>query len=268
MQNLINRELEVDIPLPGENVGRVLNNENNQELVLKIVNKFQDSLNRGRVLKAARSILNTFEPVTDGIERYYSENFGDPTGVTIQKADVRNKINKSAWINTFDSVYTEVFKPVFADLQGLLGNSTPTEFTNRAQYLIENRLSRYLAPRGHAALQNHYREQADLYGSGFNLVWVKYVRETSQAERRPFCNHYESGLSGNRVHYHVEEVKRWPGEWGHNWEGMIPGTDQDSIFQNGGGYNCLHSFRYEPASNVSKKDRRAAREFLGPGIVV
>ena len=49
---------------------------------------------------------------------------------------------------------------------------------------------------------------------------------------------------------------------GGEWEGQIPGTNKETILNFAGGYNCLHSFEYTDITQVSDKDRAAARREL------
>lgn len=265
---LFRRNLEVEEPIENQQVGRVANSEANRELVIEAFDLFVKSLATPTLQARIDTITDMFTAIAQGVGRHYTRNFGQPSVVTLNEATNVTQMHRSQWTSfTVSGIRFEVVNPVLAEWQDMLGTATLTEFINRTEYLIGDKLVTYVAPRGHAAMQNHYREMSNLFGQGFDLVWVKYVRETSTAERRPFCVAHESGFQGNRTHYHIDEVKNtWP-DWEEpnytgqgNWSGQIAGTNSDTILENGGGYNCLHSFRYVNASEVSPHDRRAARE--------
>lgn len=262
--------LEITTILEGEQVPRVDNNEHNLDILNRAFTTFSDTLVTASFQKRLEVITKSFVPITELTAEYYTEEFGSLTAPALNNAANQTDKTQQDWVGfAFTKIRNEIFRPVLAEWQSMLGTATETEFLNRTLFLIKDKVVNQVQPPAHAFLQNHFRDMSQIFADGFNLVWVRYLRQTSTAERRDFCVHHESSLGGNPKHYHIEEVKNvWPQFEGGKWDGAIPGTDSNNILKNGGGYNCLHSFEYVLGSKVSKADRSRARNLLGPAIIL
>jgi len=271
--------LEFRPPLPGEQVERVADNKHNRDVVFRAMNRFWLDLQTAALKRRINEISETYTRILTVTTRYFGDRFGDPTVSAVSQAQGSTSSNKLNWqeLSNFSSLRSEVFDPAAESLYLGLGDMTRAEYLANAQHRIQNRLNAYLVPLANALLMAHFRELNEIYANSYTLVWIRYIRETSQADRRDFCVKHESGLRGNPIHYHIKEVvELWPqyNEAGFpkavggvtvNWAGMIPGTDAigsreaSPMVQNAGGYNCKHSYQYDLASFVSKKDRARAR---------
>jgi hypothetical protein len=268
VRNILVRELEIQEPTSNENAVRVANNEHNLGVINKAYERFLFHTFTKTLQKKIDTITKEFGPVAEGVAEHYITNIGEPSVMAFNKSVQETKQAQNQWIDySFNGISRDVLNPIPAELQSMLGGATPNEFLKRAEYLFYTKLITTLAPQSHAFLQNHFRNIQDILGQDLNLVWVKYIRQTSSAERRDFCQKHESSFAGNPKHYHIDEVKRdWPNyvepgfpKYGVNWSGAIKGTNSNNILHHGGGYNCLHSFEYVEGNKVSNKDRARAR---------
>lgn len=218
-----------------------------------------DSFNE-RVL----SIGIALEQINEALIEYYENNFGDLSSEAIRQGDAVMQAGGDSLFqavsqqNLYDNIFSPAVDSMFSNMyEGV----TLNQFIQNAEAKVNRRFETYFGPLVASLMQTAFSNVNDIFGNSFKLVWVSYKRRSSSPpERRDFCDHHESGKSGNAFYYHIDEVRiEWPQYEGGNWQGAFPGTNGSNILSNRGGYNCLHSFDFHRASEVSDKDKARAK---------
>lgn len=104
---------------------------------------------------------------------------------------------------------------------------------------VKGKLQRYVKQIMTNTFAQADRGYANEVGEDLDAQWRYYTKGTV-TDSRLFC------VDRNNGYYHKREVEDWGkgkdvGKAGKDWQGKISGTDQNTIFVNLGGWNCLHS---------------------------
>jgi hypothetical protein len=231
------------------------------------INKFQDSLFKSITKASLESLIrrytNAFPRVSESTIDYYTSKFGQVHPIAIQKIESLTSTNIKASNDRMGTpaLIENIFRPAVDSMASyLVDESRLTTLIRDMEKRVADRFDNYLRPIADRLLQNHFRSTSLVIGDSFSLVWVTYNKTgSSKSDSRRFCKFHESGKRGNPTYYHIDEVKNnWIQFNGGDWDGMIKGTNSDNVLENGGGWGCVHSFRYELAGRVSQKDKARA----------
>ncbi len=145
--------------------------------------------------------------------------------------------------------------------QGSTLNATLTDMQHR----IEDRFINFAVTPLATIMQQYTRRLHEIFAihGTSDLIWVVY-NGVDDDRNRDFCDHY---LQQSK-YFHVDEVKKWPEEWGNDWPGMIPGTDQNSIFVNAGGFNCRHNYEYVTQREVEENEPLSIARAKTKGLAI
>ena len=236
---------------------------------LQLVNEFGfkliEKITSKTVLLHLNRYVGNFAKINKTIIEYYANKFGEPSPMSLQKIKSITSVNDKLARDTMgvQALNEHIFTPAVNAFISNLQNEVTVDFLiNDLGFRIDARFDNYLRPRANSILQKHFREVSTALGNDYKLVWVTYTKtSSSKSDSRDFCKFHISTKSGNPAFYHVDEVtKNWPQFDGGDWDGMIEGTNSSNILTNGGGYGCVHSFRYARASEVSAKDKLRAKK--------
>lgn len=129
-------------------------------------------------------------------------------------------------------IITNVFKVKSRDiLSGLTrGNLTREQMVEALQDTIDKSEAQ-LRTIVDTGLSIVGRERINEVAKDLGLTHYKYIGGVIQTSR-DFCIERDGGV------YTKDEVEGWADE---DWDGKIPGTNEETIFSYVGGYNCRHS---------------------------
>ncbi len=240
--------------------GKLLNTEFNYSIVESIGLNVASAMFTGSFEKRLFEIAAATKDIFDITVEHYHENFGGLDSEEIREAQgIQKTAEQLMLLSMNQSALTEyILKPVMNSmLMHIINGSSRETMYNDTRHRILDRFASYLAPMAETQLQQYHRELSFFFAEKFDLVWVKYLRQPSDSDIRDFCSLYDWVITG--IHWHKEEVKRFPEENGNEWDGMIAGTNSGNILTNLGGWNCLHSLVYVKASEVSAGDKNRAK---------
>ncbi|MCK5612188.1 hypothetical protein KAR91_60510, partial [Candidatus Pacearchaeota archaeon] len=149
------------------------------------------------------SLKTPLPEISQIIEDYYTNNFGDLTQVV--KGKIPGMIsNAEKEINDMmgqEAVQIAIIDPTIAALsQHITNRSTHNAMMKDMDIRVKDRYEKFSGPRAEDILQRFARNMNDLMAIGFQLSWVKYVGGLIDTSR-DFCIEKDGG------YYHVSEVK-------------------------------------------------------------
>lgn len=205
------------------------------------------------------SLKTPLQEISDIIETYYTDNFGDLTQVVKGKIPgmISNAKKEIDLMMGSEAVQTAIIDPTINALSNhISGRSTHNSMMIDMDRRVKDRYEKFSGPRAEDILQRFARNMNDLMAIGFQLSWIRYVGGLIETSR-DFC------IERDGEYFHVGEVKLWPRQFGP-WDGMLPGTNKYTIFTNAAGYNCRHTFEYVDAKEVPQavKDRARKKGFV------
>ena len=253
--NLIESKMEYD------EKGHLLDTEYNYEVADRIISELNKATETMTLYNRVEETASSVWYILNETLAYYSENFGQIPPDTIRVAEGIAKTAESLILSmlTRTEINDNIIDPARIAIDGLIRQgATAKESLNVMYNKIQERFAHFIAPAAQTQLEQYLRELTALFAKDFQLVWIKYVREPSEADRRDFCANYDFEFTN--TYYHVEEVKLWASEHSYNWKGMIPGTNAANILTNAGGYNCKHSFLFVNSWEVPEKDKSRAKQ--------
>jgi len=252
--NLIESQIQYDA------AGHMIQNEHNENVSAQIMTEVYKAANTQTLLARVQNSADAVYQIFNETISYFTQNFGELSYDIIRQGkaitDIAN--NVILYVLHTGNINKYIIEPAQIAITDLIAaGSTSNNALSVMENKIKERFEHYIAPVVQTELEQYYRELNTLFAENYKLVWIQYVRESSDSERRHFCERYDYALTGNA--YHIDEVKQWPSDNGNEWDGMIPNTNQGNILINAGGYNCLHSFNYIAASKVSPTDMSRAK---------
>lgn len=179
-------------------------------------------------------------------EEYYSDVSKNPFSTEVADQLVKTIKTQTVEALMHDTIEKDYLRP----LETILNNSVGTgagfdETLRRINTFIEGeqdadgRLQQYAKQLAHDSFANSDRAFGSAVADELQLDFFLYAGDEI-ATTRCFC------LSRHGKFYHRKEIAAWGrgedvGDCGFPWKGMNEATDENTIFNYAGGYNCMHT---------------------------
>lgn len=227
-------------------------------LVDKIKQDLKDDLINGDYKEAVKEFSTEFGKQMDFNDEYYSRLSDKYKGDVAEEAVKR--IQKSTVENLIkDSVEKDFLKPLESILNNAVASGSDfTETLVRINTFVEGNedeygaIEKYAKQLAHDSFANADRAYGNAVADELELEFFLYAGDEIQTTRC-FCQERHGKF------YHWKEIAEWGrgenvGSCGFPWQGMNRDTNETTIFNYAGGYNCLHSIAGVSIFDVPKDD--------------
>lgn len=225
--------------LERDSLGNILTTSNNLATITQILEGLKDVFFDASYSKALRSFLQGFDAQASLTNELFSLNFdlSSPPNLAAQvmQASKRNAIT----LFSESVINTTYFEPLRNQLySAITSNASFTDTLKVVQEITVGNdqadalLSRYTKTYTRTSYGQADRVYMDTVAKEVGVEWYRYSGGTVQ-ETREFCDKRVGKF------YHRKEIEAWGNET-TQWQGRIKGTNSATIFQNLGGWNCMH----------------------------
>lgn len=248
------------------------NNDVGNEIGVSVLHGVQSS----DYAQGIEQMKSAVDEIADLTRQYYAEQdvYLQTTSYNYDRmlkglqTTIKNEIDQAFSI---EAVNQKISNPAInAYFQHHVNQDSTKEATIKdMQHRIEDRFYNFSITSSLTIMQQYARRVNEIFAiHGTNdLIWVAYQGANDELTRE-FCEYHLAGTES--AIYHIDEVRQWANEPPFNgvWDGMIPNTDQNSIFVNAGGFNCRHSFVYMTQRQVQKEDPTAITRAEAKGLSI
>jgi hypothetical protein len=225
--------------LERDSLGNILTTSNNLALTTQILEGLKDVFFDASYSRALRSFLQGFDIQASLTNELFALNFdlSSPPNLAAQvlQASKRNAIT----LFSESVINTTYFEPLRNQLySSISSNASFTDTLKVVQEITVGNdqadalLSRYAKTYTRTSYGQADRVYMDTVAKEVGVEWYRYSGGTVQ-ETREFCDKRVGKF------YHRKEVEQWGNET-TQWQGRMKGTNSATIFQNLGGWNCMH----------------------------
>lgn len=237
--------------MPVDRNGLVVRNSTSDSQLRKGMAAYAQVSTSDTYTNAVTEYLRIINQIRDLVEGYYAENitvnFSTGTNASIAndwRNDIRAQLLNDEYIGNIRSrLRAAIMEGI--DRPGLIALGQSLTFGDQSQK------RRMLRPILDTAPYQYANQLNRSMASTAKLEYVFY-NGPKDDKNRDFC-HPRAGQF-----FHFKEVQLWPQEEAP-WQGMIPGTNIDSIWVNRGGFNCRHGFIYVEAKDVPTEVQQRAQ---------
>lgn len=238
------RELQ---SLTTNQAGRIRPSAANRRRIARIRREMRKLVNSDKFYDEIKRFQRSFEAVQGISYEYFQEGFSEFAPDALYE-DLRDLASEEVLNNiTVSGANEGLVRPVEEvlnqatrggasreDLEETLRREVQTHFKEKdGAQVVETvgKLERYTKLYARDALNQYARNLNQAVTESLGLEWYLYAGGRVD-DTRDFC------LKRYGKYWHRSEVE----EWGkiQSWQGRRPGTNSTTIFQNLGGYNCLH----------------------------
>lgn len=237
----------------------IVASEKNSLLIQEAIDGAKDYLLKKTTYKdAIKGFSSEFDAQKKDNAKYYESfgesldtEFADSVVKKIQKETVRNLLS--------DSIDEDFLKPLSKTLDTAVTNGAGFMETLEAirDYVegnedVDGAILKHAKQIAHDSFANADRGYGSVISDELELEWFMFSGGTVE-NTRCFCQERHNKF------YHYKEIEAWGrgenvGECGFPWKGMNRATNEKTIYQYAGGYNCLHTIAGVSIFDVPKED--------------
>jgi hypothetical protein len=251
--------------------GNIEMTERNLAAVERIDGLIRKAMAEGEYFKAAVAFKNEMSAQAALTIDYFGALTGTEVATAFGDALVRTRQAEALNMILGSSMEAGFVQPLKDQLIAAVANNAgmSTTFESLQTFVLGNdqvdgRLLRYTRTYASDIFATTDRAYTSVIADDLGLEWYLYTGGKMDTTRC-FCN------ARNAKYFHRNEIAAWGrgegvGECGYPWAGMARGTNEATIFQYLGGYNCQHSAGPVSVSAVPMEDiqRAIAKGFYKP----
>lgn len=207
------------------------------EKITEIGNLLKNSMFEGDYGKATKAFLSEF-PVQASLTQSYFEAFGGFTNNEIYEQVYQSSVKAAADLLSGNSIDKALIDPVKQFLtQNTNAGASFTDVVKGLREIIEGtpeidgKLLRHVKLYARDSFAVTDRSYTQIISREMGFVYYRYVGGLIK-DTREFCKVRAGNI------YHKKEIQKWAGQ---SWQGKNSATNEATIFQLCGGYNCIHS---------------------------
>lgn len=236
--------------------GQIVMSEANLLKVQMINDELRQVLNSREYLSAVRNFTSQFDTQKAINDEYFRKAFGsDFTQVAMANQLVANSKRNAFQLLAGAQAEQNFIAPITTQLeQAVASGASYSQTIKGIRELVEGndevdgRLLRYSKQVTWDAFALSDRAYTNAVAEDLDVEWFRYSGGLVK-DSRCFCEERD------RQYFHFKEIEAFGrmedlGECniGEGWQGMMPGTNESTIFVVAGGYNCRHT--WSPVSIV------------------
>jgi hypothetical protein len=230
--------------------GRLLINRHNLRVLNEFGAWFRKVVDESSFYEEVRAFIREFERQSGITRDFFAQEFGTVSIATVAD-DVLEMQKRQAAGLMLETIMDGRFRQEIESyvVNAMLGRSTFSETLEGLQTIItgdrelDGKLIQYSKQVAFDAFTIADRTYTQTIAEGLGVEWYFYSGDL-RAGSRPFC------VQRSNKFFHKKEIE----DWAHlQWDGKRAGTNEKTIFQFAGGYNCKHSILPRSVFSVPKE---------------
>lgn len=239
--------------------GKIKITDKNLDLVVDIDKKLKKYFYKSDYVLLVDELVNEMDKVKKLTDEYFKYEFEKPES---KEANLVYASKRREAVDVFlgtSATDEAIFKPIKNNiLTAVQSGSSYSELFETIQKTVtgdektDGKLKKYTGQITNDVFSITQRSYTKLLAETLDVQFYRYIGGTLP-DTRCFCD------ERNNNYYHYEEIVSWGrgenigGGCGYPWQGMILGTNESTIMNYLGGYNCQHSIIPVSLISVPKK---------------